>query len=391
MISFEDALEKILDNSELLDIEEACITDSVGSVLAEDVISGIEMPPFNKSAMDGYAVIVDNLENVPVQLECVGVVEAGTAFTGEVKSGQCVKIMTGAPIPFGANAVVMVEDTDGKALFNKIISVGKNICLKGEDISLNEIVVQKDTLLSTSHIAVIAAVGRAKVKVYRKPKVSIVNTGGEIVPVGTKLSENKIYNSNGPMLSACLKSSGIDSFYQDHARDDEQELKDVFNKALEADIMLISGGVSMGDFDLVPKMLEELGVEEVFYKVAMKPGKPLFFGKKEKTLVFGIPGNPVSNYVAYYLFVLSAIKKSMGNENSSPKFLKGILQKEYKQKRADRKHFIPVVVKEGQVSFVDSHGSADIRRLADADGFMVVEKEVLEISAGQEVSFVTWK
>jgi molybdopterin molybdotransferase len=396
MISFEQALNIIIKNTKKLSSIKIPVEESTGYILAEDIYSKIAMPPFNKSAMDGYAVIADDIKKVPLRLKCVGLIQAGEDFKSKIKSGECVKIMTGAALPKGTDSVVMVEDTsayDEDVEIRKPVKKWQNVCFKAEDIQRGSKVFKKNEIISTSSVALLASVGRSFVKVTKKPKVAILNTGGEIVQLGEKLARGQIYNSNGPQLSALLKSDGIEPCLLGIAKDEPKELKRAIEKGLLNDIFLISGGVSMGDYDLVPDILKHLGVKEIFHKVNIKPGRPLFFGRKGKTLIFGIPGNPVSNFLAYHVFVRSAIYKMSGYKHYRPVFREGILDKEFCQKRG-RKHFILAKISEKDggwhVSPIGSHGSADILALSRADAFMVADKDVSCIKTKSKVEFIAW-
>ena len=395
MITFETALEKILHNTLPLGAETIRIERAVGRVLREDVHSVIDMPPFDKSAVDGYAVKSADLRKAPQTLRCIGRVQAGDVFKGKAGLGQCVKIMTGAPLPAGTDSVVMVEDTAeavGLVKFSKAAGKSDNICLRGEDIKKGCKILARGTVISVSHIAVLAAVGRSLVKTGAMPKVALINTGGEIVPPGAKLGKNRIYNSNGPMLCAMLKSDSI-SAAPVIVKDDAKKLKAAFAKALKSDMVLISGGVSMGDYDLVPAVLKSLGVREIFHKVRVKPGKPLFFGRKGETVVFGIPGNPVSNFLTYLAFIRPAILKMSGRRVYSPEFKMGVSAGRF-DPNTPRKAFVLSKVKaictQYALAEVSNNGSADILALSRADGFTVVD-EGKALKKNEKVRFISWK
>ncbi len=394
MIEYESALRKILENSRKLAAKQLKLEDSVGRISGENIYSGLEMPPFDKAAMDGYALKSSDLKNLPGKLRCIGLIQAGDVFGKKVQQGECVKIMTGAPLPAGADCVVMVEYTQQCGDWVEILKAVRkyeNVCRRAEDLKLGEKVLTQGTIISSSQVAVIAAVGRSSLKVYAGPKVAVLNTGGEIVPPGIKLGRNKIYNSNGPMLEALLKSDKINPWSLGIAKDKVKDLKAAIRKGLNSDILLISGGVSMGDFDLVPEVLSSLGVRTIFHKVRIKPGKPLFFGKRGKTLVFGIPGNPVSNFLAYLVFIRPAVYKMLGYVCSGPAIKIGIAKTRFSIK-SDRKHFVLVKIEKKMgvdyLTALSGHGSADIFALAQADGFMVVDRE---IEKGAKANFITWK
>jgi len=397
MIRYEEALEKVLKNTKPLPLEKVLIEDSLGRVLKEDIYSKIEMPPFDKAAMDGYALNAQDLKVAPKKLRVIGLIQAGDSFKKKIKRGECVKIMTGAPLPAGADSVIMGEDTRQFGEYvkiTKIVRKGENICFQGEDLKAGQKVLSRGTVISSSQVAVLATVGKSFVRLSRKPKVCILNTGGEIVRPGVKLGKNQIYNSNGPMLKALLESDGIKSGSLGIVKDNEEELKKAIKNGLKSDVLLISGGVSMGEYDLIPKVLVSLGVKKIFHKVNIKPGKPLFFGLKDKTLIFGIPGNPVSNFSSYLIFIRPALYKILGQPDSQPEFKTGLVDREFYAKTG-RKHFVPVKINRFgngyRLTPVSSHGSADILALANSDGFMVVEEDCSVIKKNSKIKFITWK
>jgi molybdopterin molybdotransferase len=301
--------------------------------------------------------------------------------------------MTGAPVPAGLDAVMMVERTserNGLVQFEEGIPKGANIALRGEDIKKGQKILGRGTLIAVSHIAVLAAVGRSHVKTGALPEVALINTGGEIVSPGLKLGRNRIYNSNGPMLSAMLKSDGIIAAPV-IVRDDAKKMKAAIAKALKSDLVLISGGVSMGDYDLVPGVLKSLGVKAVFHQVRVRPGKPMFFGVKGRKLVFGIPGNPVANFMAYLAYIRPAIRKMSGHADYAPEFKTGICAGKFDPK-TPRRALVLSTVRARPEYFLDeitNNGSADILALAGAAGFTMV-KESGSVKKGEKAKFITW-
>lgn len=397
MLTYEQALQEILKHAYNLAARKTPIEEAVGKILAEDIFSQIDMPLFDKSAMDGYALRASNTADIPVQLKCLGTIQAGEVFTQSLKSGCCIKIMTGAPMPKGADSVVMVEDTEqqeSNMIIKRSVKPGENVCVKAEDITKGSKMFSKGNLISISDIALLATIGRRFVKTIDSPSVAVLNTGGEIIPVGRKLSQNKIYNSNGPQLCALLRQDGITPRYLGIAKDEPVILKKMISQGLTCDILLISGGVSMGDYDLVPGILKQMGVKQLFHKVNIKPGKPLFFGVKNRKLIFGIPGNPVSNFLAYQIFVRPVIRKMMGIEDYTLKIKKGILKSEFRQKPG-RKHFVLSKVVQSKNTYyvypLPGHGSADIAALSTADAFMLVDGTISKIKQNSEVEFITWR
>jgi len=392
MISFEEAIDMVLKYARPLPAENVRIEEAVGRALLEDVHSGMDMPPFNKSAVDGYAVRAADLGGKR-ELRRAGLIQAGETFKGKVRAGECVKIMTGAPVPAEAAAVVMVEyavERDGIVKFEEGAIKGANIAMRGEDIKKGRKILSRGTVINISHIAALAAVGRGHVKTGALPKVSLINTGGEIVPPGVKLAGNRIYNSNGPMLAAMLNTDNIRAVPV-IVRDDMKKMKAALAQALKADIALISGGVSMGDYDLVPAALKALGVKEVFHKVRVRPGKPMFFGVKGRTLVFGIPGNPVANFLAYLAYVRPAIRKMGGRSDFAPEFKTGTCAVKF-EPNTPRKALVLATVRERveySLAEVSNNGSADILALAGANGFTVV-KEGGSLRKNEKAKFISW-
>ena len=399
MIPFDKALELILKNTVPLSLVKTKLSDSVGMILKEDVFALFGMPPFNKSAMDGYAIKAADVKATPVTLKCIGTIHAGENFRKKIRNGECVKIMTGACLPTDTDSVVQIENTtqhaNGYIEINSCVKKGGNVCLKGEDFKIGQKILGSGAKISIGDISLLAAAGRHFFKVVRSPRVAIINTGNEIIPLGRKLRKNEIYNSNGPQMEALLKSDNIEFFSLGIARDNEHELTKFVKKGLEFDVLLISGGVSMGDYDLVPEILKNAGVKKIFHNVRMKPGKPLFFGKKNKTLVFGVPGNPLANFVIYQMFIQSALKKMMGHKKCTPDFKKGLIKKTFINNKTDRQRFIPIKIltkdKKYYLTPLSSNGSADIFSLSQADGFMLIKADMPILKKNSLNMFFTWE
>jgi len=397
MVTYQRALEIIFENTPVLPSRKVEIEEAVGRILKEDVLSKMEMPPFDKSLMDGYAVNSLDTKKVPVKLKCLGIVPAGKSFKGKIRRGECVKIMTGAPLPKSADSVVILENSRQAGNYVEILEAvgpGKNISFQGESFKRGRKVIEKDKNISLSDVAMLATLGLRFVLAVEKPRVAILNTGGEILPLGAKLAKNKIYNSIGPMLAALCKADGIQPQMIGIARDNFHELKRAVDKGLAADILLVSGGVSKGDYDLVPDVFKALGVKKLFHKVSIKPGKPLFFGVKKKTLVFGIPGNPVPNFLSYFIFIQPAIRKMMGYKKYRPVFKDGIMNREFRLKPGRKKFVLSSVSKKANHYYlfpVVSCGSSDTMALSRADGFMSVDGSRETVKKGSKVKFITWK
>lgn len=379
MISIEKAYEIVLKNAYQLETEKILFTDSLGRILAEDVKSDIEMPPFDKSSMDGYACRKQDLNKL---LEIIEVIPAGKTPEKEIRENQCANIMTGAPIPKGADCVVQVELTELDGELVKIIEIPKkdNISYKGEDVKVGTKVLDKGLKIEAQHIAVFAAVGYTEVLVYKQPKVGIISTGDELVEPYNKPSLSQIRNSNGYQLIGQVKACSAIANYIGIAEDTPEDTFDKVSKALsENDIVLLTGGVSMGTFDFVPQVLEQAGVKIDFDAIAVKPGKPTTFGMAGKKFCFGLPGNPVSSFIQFDLLVKPLIYNLMGQEYQvlDIQMPMGI---EYKRRSAERKAYFPVIIEKGEVFPVDYHGSAHIHALSSAHGIISMElgKEVIK-------------
>ncbi len=380
----EDALKIVLDSAYEVDNEKVELNDSMNRVLAEDVFSDMDMPPFNKSAMDGYACRMEDLRN---ELEIIETIPAGKVPVKEVLKNQCSKIMTGSMVPKGADCVIMVEHTKETAE-NKIIfteeKTNQNIAFKAEDIKTGDVVLKKGTLIKAQHIAVLASVGCAKPNVYRKIKVGVISTGSELVEPDQKPGLSQIRNSNAYQLLAQIEKIGCIPNYVGIAIDTHEASHKAITTALNTnDVILLSGGVSMGEFDFIPQILKDLNVEIFFQTLAVQPGKPTVFGRIGKKFVFGLPGNPVSSFNIFELLTKPLIYKMMGY-NYKPLAIKLPLAKTYERKKARRQSFIPVkITDDGKALPLEYHGSAHIRAMVYADGLISVPIGVTKINEGE--------
>jgi molybdopterin molybdotransferase len=385
MISFEKAFEIIMNSAFTLEKEQVGLAQCLHRILADDIKSDIDMPPFNKSAMDGYACRREDLHET---LNVIEIIQAGYRPQKTVGKNECAKIMTGAIVPEGADFVANVENTETTA-DNQIRitdnNIPVNICYQGEDIKRGEFVLRQGALILPQHIAVLVNAGISAVPVYKKPRVSIVTTGSELREPGMPLPDGCIRNSNSYQLIGQLQRMAIEPEYLGIAEDTENSLNILIQKALStSDILLLSGGVSMGDYDLVPAVLAANQVNIMFNMVAMQPGKPLTFGTRGKTAIFAFPGNPVSTFFPFEIMAKPFIYKLMGHEYIARKYplITGV---DFTRKRAERKTFIPVKIENGKVFPVEFHGSAHINSLCDAEGIISFPLGVLEIKKGQEV------
>jgi molybdopterin molybdotransferase len=394
MISFEEALNTVIGNVSNVAAVRVPFTDCLGRILAEDVHSDIDMPPFNKSAVDGFAcklsdiiAFSEGLNNQP--LDVLETIPAGTPPQQCVIPGKCSRIMTGAMVPEGADCVIMVEETtltgDGKIIFTGPKSAA-NICFKSEDIRTGDKVLLKGTLMQPQHIAVLASVGAINPMVAEKPRVGILSTGDELVEPSITPSVSKIRNSNAWQLMAQVTSAGGDANYHGIALDSMDSLTSKLEEALaKSDLVILTGGVSMGDFDYVPVVMKNLGLDILFKSVAIQPGRPTVFGRVGNKFIFGLPGNPVSSFVLFEMLVKPFLQAMMGMKpRSHDLFLP--MGDDYTRKKASRKSLIPVKIVEGKVVPLEYHGSAHINAYTDAQGIIAIETGVTELKKGDLVN-----
>jgi molybdopterin molybdotransferase len=386
MIQFEEAL-KIVEGSVVKGkTEQVDFMESMYRVLAEDVKSDVQMPPFNKSAVDGYACRKDDLHE---ELEVIEVIKAGKSPVKVIGEKQCSKIMTGAPVPEGADVVIMVEDVveleNGLIQYQKE-KVKNNICEIGEDIGEGQIVLKKGTLIQPQHIAVMATAGCVKPLVYQKVKVAVISTGDELVEPDQKPSLSKIRNSNAYQLLAQSRKIGAEANYIGIALDTEESTREKISEAFQDnDVILLTGGVSMGDFDFVPKVLNELAVELKFKSIAVQPGRPTVFGTRGGQYIFGLPGNPVSSFVQFELLVKVLIYRMMGFDYKPAK-ISLPMGRDFVRRRSSRLSWLPVQINEkGEVVPIDYHGSAHINALTMANGLISVPIGVTALKKGDLV------
>lgn len=374
MVSFKDAYSIVLNSVIQLDRETVPLESCLGRITARDVFSDIEIPPFNKSAMDGYAYCSDD---VSPEFKVVEIVPAGSFPTKKISHGECSKIMTGAQIPEGADSVVRVENTTESSGIMKIVfkDISTNICYRGEDIHAGDIVVQRGTIITPQIMGILASVGCAVVEVAKKPIVGIIATGKELVAPGEKVGPAQIRNSNSYQLAGQIIRCSAEPRLYGIAGDNEDDITKKFTMACEeCDIVLLSGGVSMGDLDLVPGILKKRGVEFKFEKIAVKPGKPTVFGLRGKTYVFGLAGNPVSTFVIFELLVRPLIE-SISGLKLVPRLIRGILAADVRSKPSKRTMFIPVFIDaENSVMPVKYHGSAHLNAYSYANGILEIQQ-----------------
>jgi len=393
MISPEEALRQVLAHTPRLEAVEAPVPEALGAVLAEPVASDMDLPPFNKSAMDGYAARAADLTHLPTELAVTENVPAGAVPTRPVEPGACARIMTGAPVPQGADTVVMVEDTepagDGRVRILRAGPAGRNVCVRGEDVRRGETVLEAGHRVRPAEAGLLASVGRERVRVFRRPRAAVLATGDELVPVSATPGPGQIRNANAWSLAACCRRAGIPRDDLGVARDTESDLHARLADGLSRDILLVSGGVSVGVWDLVPKVFEDLGVHVRFATVRQKPGKPTVFATHERGIVFGLPGNPVSTLVSFRLYVEAAIRTMMGDPAPVTPTVAATLA-EGVFVRGKRRRYLPATLRregdEWTVRPVPTHGSADLVAFCRADALAPLAPG--EHAAGESVEAV---
>ena len=396
MISVQDALQTILATCSLMGLEKVNILKAAGRVIGEDVYSARNIPSAANSAMDGYAVRSSGTRGAhalkPVELKVIETIAAGSAPRKTVQEGQAARIMTGAVLPKGADAVVRREDTEekGKTVLIKIAAhEGLDVRFPGEDVKKGELIVCAGTVLSPGHVGMLAALGKSFVLVYERPRVAILSTGDELVDIECDPAPGKIVNSNSYSLAAQVMSCGAIPILQGIVRDKKEELVSAFQKASRADVILSSGGVSMGDYDYVKDVMGDIGNAMHFWQVAMRPGKPLAFGAIGGTPLFGLPGNPVSVMVSFEQFVRPYLLKMQGYSRIFPKMLKATCVQEIK-KGAGVKNFLRAVVEKEKgryiVRLTGEQGSGILKSMANANAFIVLDENVTAVKKGEKVN-----
>jgi molybdopterin molybdotransferase len=402
MISVEDALEKILDYVSVLNAETKPILESLGQVLAEDVYSDFNIPPFSRSAMDGYAVIAGDTRMGPVDLKVVDSVVAGSISNLRVVTGQAVRIMTGAPIPEGTDAVVKLEDTavidnpcdTGKIRFLVSVEPGTNVRPAGEDIAQNSLIMKKGTILRPQEIGVLASLGRSRVLVTRRPDVAILATGNEILQPGQPLEPGKIYDSNSYAVAASVLRYGGIPRLLGIALDREDLLVEKIHQGLDADMLITTGGVSVGDYDLVKTVVKKMG-QISSHSVKLRPGKPLTFGfipgKNKDVPYLGLPGNPVSSLVSFELFARPAILKMMGMSNLDRATIEVVMEEAINNDEERRVYMRAIVEKRGERYFAHTtgpQGSGILTSMIRANALVIVPETEIMIQPGDVVQAI---
>lgn len=377
-------------------VENVLLSNALNRVLAEDIASDGDSPPFDKSMVDGYAIRSSDIQSGITAFQVIDEVLAGRVSQCEVKAGQAISIMTGAPLPHGADAVVMHEQTTRDAATIHIalpVKAGQNILRRAAEMQQGEVVLKAGDLLRAASLGLLASVNRTHVSCFSPVQINLLTTGDEIVEPGETLPAGHIRNSNASLLQGLIQSTESKSHYLGIARDTHEQLVQYIKTGLQSNVLIITGGVSAGKVDLVPEVLGQLGVVPIFHKVALKPGKPFFFGKCGSTLVFGLPGNPVSSLVGFELFIRPALRKLSGLHAPYETPLLAVqLQSDF-QHRSDRPTYHPVKLNTASKSWqavpIAWKGSADLRSISQADTFAVFPPGEVRYAAGDWIEVLS--
>lgn len=405
MLSISAAFDCLLATVTPLDHVSLSLSECLGLTLAADVAASADSPPFDKALMDGYAVRSADVVSGTALLAVVDLITAGNVPTKSVGQGEAIQIMTGAPLPTGADVVVKIEETEREGaqvrLATRSTTPGANILRRGTSVRAGSVVLQSGLKLNGSRIGALAELGQSLVSVYPRPTVAILATGDELVAIDEEPGPGQIRNSNQSMLTAQILAAGAVPIPLGVARDNRPELRAKIEQGLACDVLVLSGGVSAGMLDLVPSELAAAGVTEVFHKVEMKPGKPIWFGQRQaagadrprRTYVFGLPGNPVSSLVCCELFVRTAIRRLMGEPLALPQSIPARLEHCYNAK-ADRPTYHPACLTWSEagpvVTLVPWHGSSDLCGTVAANGVVYLSGEPRQYEVGAIVETYPW-
>lgn len=396
MITYTEAVKKVLNNSLKQVVKKADILDSLDHIIAEDIFSGDNIPVNDNSAMDGFAVNTKDLKgaskNNPVLLKISDFdIAAGNSNKNTLKDKHCIKIMTGAPIPIGCDCVVKKEDVqvkDNMAFFSQEHKPFENIRLKGEDIKKGDRVFTKGYKVTPAAIGVLASLGINKVSIFKSPLIGVISTGSELIDINQEITFGKVRDSNSFSLCAQIAETGSRYLRYGIIEDDKEKLHSAIKKAVsECEIVLISGGVSVGDYDYIKEILEDLKSKEIFWSVNQKPGKPLAFHILENKLIFGLPGNPVSAMVCFEIYIRPLIRKMMGFRDIFRKIIDVKLSHDINNK-SGRTEFVRVVLgKDKNGHFVatktGSQGSGILTSMSKADGLIVIDSDKGGLKEGE--------
>ncbi len=392
-----EAQKTVLDAARTLGLEKVGLLEALGRVLGQDIIAERDNPPWDNSAMDGFAVRWEDIRQEhsitkPVELKVIEDVPAGKVAAQTVGAGQAIRIMTGAPVPRGADTVIKVEETEPTEDLVRIFKAperGANIRPQGEDVKKGDTIISKGTAIRPAEAGMLAILAKSFVFVYQRPRVAILSTGDELADLDERFDEDKIINSNSYGIAAAVQEAGGIPILLGIARDQPAALKEKIAHGLNADILVLSGGVSMGDYDFTKAVFKDLGAEMNFWKLAIRPGQPLAFGKIQGKLAFGLPGNPVSSMVTFEQLVRPAMLKMAGHRSYGRPVVQAVFQEKF-SKRTDRRHFLRGVLSRQKgvltVRTTGDQGSGILTSMVKANGLIDVPEDVERLSPGDTVS-----
>ncbi len=395
MLTYEEALRKLLETVPQPRVVRLPLELTRGRVLACEVRADLDLPPFQKSFMDGYAVRSSDVSPAPARLKVIGTIAAGDFEERRISPGQATQIMTGAPLPPGANAVQVVEKTrrvsSSVVEILESVSEGENVAPQGNEVVSGAVVLEQGRVVGAAEVGVLAIFGRKNVEVYDTPSAAVISTGNELVKIDQEPGLGQIRNSNSHLLWAQCGELGLQATILPMVPDDPEKIRAAVQAGLEKDLVLLSGGVSMGEFDFVSNVLAEEGLEILFHKVALKPGKPVLVGRKDGHLIFGLPGNPVSAFVTFELFVRPVVRKWMGFNRFGLQRVQAELLQPVQQKPG-RLFFKPAhTFWRGDgfgVQPIETKGSADLVGFSRADSLLVMDAEAARLEQGARVEVV---
>jgi len=396
-VSIEEGQRIILNSVTPLNCENISLIEASNRVLYEDIVSDIMLPPVDDSAMDGYAIIADDTHGAskdnPVKLQITGEIQAGGDVIGKkVSEGTAIRIMTGAPIPEGADSVIRFEDTEEEAGYVKIFQETvkyRNYRSAGENIKKGDKVLHRGDRLSPADVGILASLNYNRVSVYKQPTVSIISTGDELADIGEEIRAGQIRNVNAYTLYSEVKKYNALPEYLGIAKDTLKETKELFLKALKSDVVISTGGISMGKYDFVKKIFSDLNIEMQFERVNVKPGGPCTFGKRDNKLIFGLPGNPVSTLTSFIQFVRPALLKLMGATKLNKPIINAFLEEDINKKPGKAnllRGYFTIKNNEFYVSTTGSQKTSALRAMSDANCLIIIPEHIIKVKAGDKVA-----
>ena len=394
MRSYKEALQLVKQAATALATKRISIDDALGRTLAQTILTDRDYPPFNRAAMDGYALKWEDAQD-GISLKMIGELHAGHTTDAIIKKGECLKIMTGSATPPSADLIIRVEDThqEGNLVqlsFPTPARKGQNLAMAGEDVKANQVIIDKGTPCTHDILGALAVTGHAHVLVYQQPSVAIISTGDELKQVASPVDTHQIRNSNEYTLKGLLYNLGIQPAFVAHVPDNPAAIEAAIEKGMQHDILILSGGVSMGDADYVPQILKKVGVEQIFHRIAIKPGKPIWFGKQaiRNTAVFGLPGNPLSCQVTFKLFIEQYLATCFGWKQ---KLMQLPLAQDKRKRHPLDEFFVCSLNELGEIIPKKYKGSGDITASIGTQGIAHHPANKKELTKGTSLDFIFWK